>query len=109
MTVQQLRDNGFKVSVAHYRLEPLQPGEFWMDGEGCWHTSDLTHQRKIKEKGRKPYPRGGMTFVAITSPDGVTSNAYAACSMSDNYCKKTGRDIAIGRALKKLRDGGDTF
>lgn len=109
MTVQQLRDNGYKVSVSHYRFFNLDPAGWWVDEEGNAHTTNIAHQGMIKRLNKKPLPRGGMTFVAITTPDEVTSNAYSACSMSDNYCKKTGREIAIGRALKKLRDGGDTF
>src|SRR3970282_32818 len=38
--------------------------------------------------------RGGVLFLV----EGV-----ASCSLSDNFCKDTGRKIALARALSKLR------
>lgn len=32
----------------------------------------------------------------------VTVTGYAFCSMKDSFCKKTGRSIAEGRALKRM-------
>ncbi len=50
-------------------------------------------------------PRGGQTHVIIMGEDGETELAYghAWCSPKDNYNKKIGRTIAVGRALKFLR------
>lgn len=41
--------------------------------------------------------RGGMTIVNVDGYVGV-----AECSNKDNFCKKVGRSIAIGRALNAM-------
>lgn len=47
-------------------------------------------------------PRGGKTVAKIILPDGSEITGEARCSDRDNYSKKIGRDIALGRALKSL-------
>lgn len=47
-------------------------------------------------------PRGGQTECIIILPDGTEIKGKARCSKKDNYCKRIGRDIAFGRALKAL-------
>lgn len=47
-----------------------------------------------------PLPRGGLTTVTVTLPDGHLFYGAAKCSKRDNYCKAIGRQIALGRALK---------
>lgn len=47
-------------------------------------------------------PNGGMTTARIELPDGRVATGEARCSVRDNYNRKIGRDIAIGRALKSL-------
>jgi len=44
-------------------------------------------------------PRGGSTECKLTLPDGSEVVAYAECLLIDNYSKKIGRDISLGRAL----------
>ena len=41
----------------------------------------------------------GLIFVVITSPDDVVSTGYSSWSYME----------ALNYAIKKLRDGGDTF
>ena len=48
-----------------------------------------------------PASRGGRVDCTITAPDGKVYMGQAKCSCSDNFCYKTGREIALGRALKK--------
>lgn len=50
-----------------------------------------------------PMPSGGATEATIVDPEGnIVAADYALCSYRDNYNKKLGRNIAIGRALKNM-------
>ena len=56
----------------------------------------------------KPSARGGMTIVYICDKPGSEplAKGVAICSWSDNYCYKIGYQIALGRAIKQLNNGG---
>jgi hypothetical protein len=58
--------------------------------------------RKIRGSTGKVSPRGGWTEVRVLLPDGTLVRGTALCSEKDNFSKKIGRDIALGRALKQL-------
>lgn len=75
-TVSDLRKLGYKVFVSHIRVLNMED----------------------QSPNFVAFPRGGKTIVEIHTPDGVLSGA-AFCSLEDNYSKKTGVKIAIGRAL----------
>lgn len=70
--VERLRKSGFKVRVKHYRL--MNP---------C---------------GIKP--RGGKTVVEVTTPEGESLVGMARCSRNENFNKRLGVRIALGRAFK---------
>jgi hypothetical protein len=57
----------------------------------------ITHVRKRNEKGE--YANlGGVTAAALIDENGVIQKlGFARCSDNDNFCRKTGREIAIGR------------
>ena len=74
LTVKNLRQNGFKVRVMHERMYNL-------DGISC---------------------KGGITTIQISKND-QTSEGIAYCSEKDNYNKKLGVKIALGRAYKALQ------
>lgn len=76
-TVQELRSQGYTVKVRHNRARP----------------SDTLASVD---------PKGGSTEVRIEK-DGVGASGEAVCSAKDNYSRKVGRNIALGRALKALR------
>ena len=86
MTVQQFRNAGYKVRVLHCRL--YKGIEF--------SYSDLlsVYRTSIKPK---PDAKGGSTQVIIDSPDGKHFLGEAICSKKDNYNKKMGVRIALGR------------
>lgn len=69
MTVQELRNAGYKVRVLHSRRDTF-------DGYR---------------------PKGGFTRVVIDSPYGEHFEGEAKCSDKDNYNKKLGVRIALGR------------
>lgn len=70
--VERLRKDGYKVRVKHYRLMNL-------DG--------------IKA-------RGGKTVVEVTAPDGTNFVGMSRCSRNENFNKRLGVRIALGRAFK---------
>ena len=64
----------------------------------------VRHQRRYNHKLVSPLlPRGGRTTVTITSSCGQnTVVGKARCSKEDIYCKRTGVEIAMGRAIEKI-------
>ncbi len=82
--VQSLRKNGWKVFVDHHRYV----------------ENKMVPMGTIPPGSRQVFsPRGGCTDVVLTSPDGETFMGNAHCSRKDNFDRKLGLGIAIGRAL----------
>lgn len=75
MTVQELRNKGYKVRVLHHR---------YCDG---YYT----------RRGHGADAKGGATQIIIDSPTGENYQGLAICSEKDNYNKKLGVKIALGR------------
>ncbi len=86
ITVKNLRQNGFKVRVGHYRLDNFL-WELTLDSI----FTDLQKQVGIS-------PKGGKTTIELTK-DGIDASGEAICCMEDNYNRKLGVKIALGRAL----------
>ena len=40
--------------------------------------------------------------MRVETSDGCVAEGVAECSPRDNYCRRLGREIALGRALKEL-------
>lgn len=72
MTVRDLRASGYKVRVLHQRK---------------WNPYGISG-------------KGGVTTVQVRTPEGIELEGRAVCSKEDNYNKKLGVSIALGRALK---------
>lgn len=79
MTIQELRERGYKVRVLHFRDRIFKNR---MDSNPYGYES----------------PKGGMTRVVIDSPDGKHFEGESFCSKKDNYNKKLGVKIALGRS-----------
>ncbi len=81
-TIQRLREEGYKVRVIHQR--PIVEGK---DGQDVYSG------------------KGGLTVVQI-KPPGSEKNyqGSARCSDKENFCRKTGRNVALGRALKAYQE-----
>ena len=81
-----LKEAGYRVAVGHLRrFEKLPEGEV------------------------RIIPTGGATRVRISCPDNpetIIATGIAYCSNRDNYNRKLGLTIAIGRALKQLEGIG---
>jgi hypothetical protein len=85
MTVQQLRNNGYKVRVLHNRL--YNGYHAWQNGSRPKHDGPID-----------PDSKGGSTQVVIDSPSGEHFQGLAICSKKENYNKKMGVKIALGRS-----------
>jgi hypothetical protein len=81
--VQTLRQNGYRVTVSHIRKD-LKTGVF---------------APRSVIPAQDVGPCGGMTYVRITTPEGAEYFACTKCRENENYNKKLGVKMAIGRAL----------
>ena len=83
-TIKQLRQSGWKVRVMHLRHRDLIKT---IDGE---------------------YPIisnfGGSTTIEVTTPQGITGIGKALCSDKDNFNRRIGNSIALGRALEYVQN-----
>jgi hypothetical protein len=97
-TVAELRRMGYKVRVNHNR--------WYLDEvNGVW---DLLPRHMVEEMpdvydSSKPDCCGGMTEIELSTPDGKTVKTVAECADVDGFCKKTGVNIALKRALVELK------
>lgn len=87
MTVQELRNNGYKVRVLHNRL---------YNGYHKWQVGARDHTRYTGPIDADA--KGGSTQVIIDSPNGEHFQGLAICSKKENYNKKMGVRIALGRS-----------
>lgn len=82
---------GAKVKITHFRVcgecDEVHPAGLYRR-ENC--TQDML-------------PRGGRTRAEVLLPDGRIVTGEAHCSTLDNFSRKRGREIAIGRALKEAQ------
>jgi hypothetical protein len=76
-------------------------------------TVKYIHRREVEpiEKAsiRHPHPtvapRGGITTAFLSDADGrQVAQGVAVCHEKDNYNKRIGRAISLGRALKAYRE-----
>lgn len=84
-TIRELRRQGYKVRVMHAR--------------------HYVTKQKISGTVLELSARGGSTTIELTTPDKQHSVfGKSVCSNEDNFNRKTGNFIALGRALKQLKD-----
>jgi len=82
-TIHQLRRAGFKVRVHLKR--------------------DTFKVQKISGSYDEYLSKGGYTRIDLTTPDGkTTTQGESLCSREDQYVRKTGNAISLGRAIAKL-------
>lgn len=81
-SIKQLRQSGWKVRVMHKR------------------NYDMAN----KLDGSYPVVSnfGGTTTIEVTSPEGLSASGTAICSIQDNFNRRVGNSIALGRALQTL-------
>ena len=89
-SIKQLRQNGYKVRVLHKR--------------------NYNTIQKIGGISKEVSPKGGETFIEITTPDKTITTAGASiCSDKELFNRRTGNIIALGRAIKSMEDRGHTI
>ena len=81
-SIADLRRCGYKVRVIHSRPKITTKR---MDGESFEYSA-----------------KGGNTIIEITTPEGLNAIGTAQCSVKDNWNRKVGNQIALGRALTKI-------
>jgi hypothetical protein len=88
VTIQSLRQAGFKVRVLHTRqYEPI-----------VGLISSNFDEKTLSSKG-------GYTRIDITTPDQQTTVfGIAKCSLKDSFNRKLGNEIALGRALTEFEE-----
>ena len=88
MTIQQLRNSGYKVKVLHNRL---------YNGYHKWQVGSKPNQSVHGYAPIDPDTKGGSTHIIIDSPHGSHYEGLAICSKKENYNKRLGVRIALGR------------
>lgn len=82
LSIKNLRRRGWKVRVLHQRNYFLRNRMDGASSEVC--------------------AKGGVTEIQLTSPDKtINVSGRAVCSEEDNYDRKVGNAIALGRAWKE--------
>ena len=89
-TIKQLRQKGYKVRVMHAR-----------------HYIPV---KKIQGYYEELSAKGGSTTIELTTPD-KQNNVFgkSVCSQEDNFNRRVGNAIALGRAVEQLKIKGVEF
>jgi hypothetical protein len=99
--LQGLRQRGYKVKIRHKRAykgfnKLMTRGEYEMlvkDQPTNLLVPSFAYRDLVESKK-------GLTEVEITKPDGTVILERAECSQNENYDKRRGLKIALGRAMK---------
>lgn len=93
--VAELREQGYDVYISHAR--PV----YGSNGSGI--PEAVYTKRQAKELGKQLRPNGGVTTVSIRKgDDSPVWQGTSLCSTRDNFNRRLGLEIALGRALKKM-------
>jgi len=84
-TIKELRQEGTKVKIEHYRYN--QRGKL------------VPYSRKTKGLISQ---KGGITIATVTNGDGEFAKGVAVCSKEDQFSYGDGANIALGRAMRDL-------
>lgn len=89
MTIQSLKNDGFKVFVTHKRVSST--------------TGEMQSYQSFRSHGMANLiaPKGGLTCVELQK-DGKTFQASAKCSKKDAYNRKIGVRICLGRLSSQV-------
>ena len=95
-TVHQLRKEGNKVRVEHYRR--------YFDTVNKCYVFLTNYQYSLLNKSliKGPLATGGYTVITLTTCNGNEFSGDARCSTKENYCKRTGVATALERLLNLM-------
>lgn len=82
-TIHQLRKEGYKVKVYHER--------------DCIDVMTFSGIAKFLNA------RGGKTTIELTTPEGKTFIGESQCSKKENFCRRIGNSIALGRIFEQIQ------
>lgn len=104
VTVAALRSAGWKVSVRHFRryVRP-ELSRFLMKHQIVGGKVSADQRTLADDAPLELAPTGGETQVFLTTAAGHHYEGRADCSVKDHYCHRTGRTIALRRALEDYR------
>jgi hypothetical protein len=90
-TVKNLRETGHKVHITHYRFT---------------RSGGIVPSRTLREtkEGFTVSPNGGEVLVEIVTPEGRAIKCGSFCSPQDNFNRRVGTTIALGRAVQQLHE-----
>lgn len=97
MNIKELRKNGHKVRVCHYRRfrHPNREEDFLFPYS--------KNTKNIPDFVGMLDNNGGLTTVEVTSPEGKTVIGHAKCHNTDVFNYKRGVEIALSRAFAKRK------
>lgn len=90
MTVEQLKNDGYKVHFTHVRRFEIGDSGFFIEAP------------RGAMGSKQPNAHGGGTICEVFLGDALIASGESYCSERDNFCRKIGRDIALGRAVAEL-------
>ena len=93
---EKMERHGVRPVFIHRRMERKARG---------WRSAGHVPRLLDPQEARETFvdPRGGETICKLVNAEGVVmAQGSAACHPKDNYVKRTGRGIALARALRAL-------
>jgi len=100
-SIHNLRKNGYKIRVIHHRKYLVANEPFEKPKEICLSNFE---KQAFSHKYYKILQNGGFTELQILTPDKKEYIVTSNCSKKDNYCRKRGVIIALGRLAKNLNN-----
>ena len=97
--IEAWRNEGFQVRVRHHRVyrHLIDGWKVPLSAKDVVDNADVKHGRLVM------MPRGGFTEVTVWDEDGnFLTLGDSRCSDADNFCKRLGLTIAVGRALSTM-------
>jgi len=94
---EEVKMDGRVVKYKHLRRTRSR-----IDETKAWAHTELSSLHQIRASGWDVFPLGGTTIAEVWDGDEIVAIGEAVCSDRDNYNKKIGRRISLGRALKQL-------
>lgn len=108
--IEELNKKGYKVEIEHRRFN--NPRYIFIKKALQFPNTeyreivklDLAQPQKLP-KDEIPVPKGGLTIARIIDGENLLVEGQALCHINDNFCRKIGANIALGRANKELQNG----